>query len=61
MGCINSIAKILSPNYEEYNIEDIIFDSEFDLCLKTEDRDGKIDNPMKFTKTLMKALMIENL
>ena len=53
--------KILSPNYEEYNIEDIIFDSEFDFSLKTEDRVGKIDNPMKFTKTLMKALMIENL
>ena len=51
----------MSPNYEEYNIEDIIFDSEFDFSLKTEDRDGKIDNPMKFTKTLMKALMIENL
>ena len=33
MGCINSIAKILSPNYEEYNIEDIIFDSEFDFSL----------------------------
>ena len=61
MGCINRIAKILSPNYEEYNIEDIIFDSEFDFSLKTEDRVGKIDNPMMFTKTLMKALMIENL
>ena len=40
MGCINSIAKILSPDFAEYNIEDIIFESEFYLrSLKFEDKE----------------------
>lgn len=39
MGCINSIAKILSPDFAVYNIEDIIFESEFDLSLKFEDKE----------------------